>query len=308
VAKKKQSTIDGSEILIFPRVSICGVDDQDHRLRESLMGIRVTPDGAIQDADMEEVAAVNDVAEREHKALYARLHTRRVQPIPVDEFDRIDGVMRLCEELTRAFVAMELERAKRIGHHAPAEFISALNQLREEGAALNRPDGEEFVRGVEHAADYFYSQVADRIFLAINQLALEARVLSQAGKITKAFDSRVVGMVERIRRRQIESHLSDGRGNQSGVEMFDRSSFLAQVDAAILKAKQDGAPSRDITQKRIAADLNIGDIAKGTGADVLRKRLIVCGVTQSWAQYLDSVIEKAAKPKRKSKKSKSDFR
>jgi len=77
------------------------------------------------------------------------------------------------------------------------------------------------------------------------------------------------------------------RGRESGTLGFDHNRFMSDLKSNVM-ALSKTMPAWNITQKAVAErfQLNGEDI----GADGVRKRLALCGVTQKWREFVETVI------------------
>lgn len=301
VVRPEWVKVDGDNLSIEPRSIIIEV-----------RGIRYSSSGVIQDADAEqvEVASMDDVdkaASDLKDTLTQRFNERAFTLTNFLESEEMEDLKEVCMKIAHQFIRLEKQKFVRIERLVHEELIDKYNRLNPDRPLLI-PARQEFSDNLKSAIEYLADLMLHGMLLTINQLANEARALSPKQKITKALVNDISEMIRNFRLMAMKDYLADGRGVELGLERFDRSGVLAEVEKAILNAYNDGVSQRDITQKRIADDVDLGDIVKGTGADVLRKRLRACEVTQSWGKYVDSVIKKAALSKRKSKKSGSKIR
>lgn len=285
-------------------------DDDVEMLDMHSVAIRMTLDGEIQDVEAQDYQT--DIGsflqmkklkgELKNPALVGpgkediinKLNQRSFDVIPRRLYLETEVFENFCIGLVHFFRIGEMERIERIEQLEPNEIESAkeaAKQLDPPVATVTVLNKDDFLKKLEPKIKYFADHVGSRIYWAIAQLALEAQALNLNQKLPKSYVRNIEEVVQVFRQDAIEVNLIDGRGSKVGTELFDRKAFKLALDQKIVDMYNRTGTSREITQKAIAHDLGLGDITKGSGADVLRKRMRLCGMNQSWSIYVDSVVQ-----------------
>lgn len=310
-------------VMIGEGKEILSQNDGSDTLAIRTAAVRIGFDGEIQDVELRtyrnKAASLSISPKRKPGEKIENLS--QLDPVRADmakqlnqrSFDRIPERLymgklhNLMKCLISAFIKGEHERLDRIEQLDP-EDIRSVNKLIKNGEPFTSaqkvtvPERRDLLDKFEPKVEYFNQHIGNRIYLAIAQVALEAHGINQKKKVTKASVKNTEDWINLFRREAIKSNLQDGRGNTSGAERFDRVGFLSKVEQAIVNLFKQGKSSREVTQKVIAHALNLGKIEKGTGVDVLRKRLRLCGIKESWGTYVESVIQQKRKRKPENQK------